>query len=118
MSTAIRNLLISVTIATVCMLPPGLAAADNRAAAGNATMQDDRPTAEQMIVDGLVLRPLALAGTIVGTAIFIVTLPFSLPGGNADEAARELIAEPARATFGTCLGCITDYTGSRSSRRQ
>lgn len=64
------------------------------------------PTATEMIVDGLVMRPLSLAGTIIGTGIFLVTLPFSAAGGNVDEAGQKLVAEPARATFSNCLGCI------------
>jgi len=64
-----------------------------------------RPTAEEMIVDGLIYRPLGLAGTIVGTGVFIVTLPFSLLGGNVDDAAERLVVEPAKNTFTRCLGC-------------
>ncbi|MEE9551727.1 MAG: multidrug transporter [Gammaproteobacteria bacterium] len=75
---------------------------------------DYKPTAEQLIIDGLIFRPLYLAGTIVGTGVFIVTLPFSLLGGNVGDAGEKLIIEPANATFNNCLGCITDYTGSRT----
>ena len=64
------------------------------------------PTAEQMIIDGLVYRPLSLAGTLLGTGLFIVTLPFSLIGGNAGQAGERLVLEPARATFDSCLGCL------------
>ena len=65
-----------------------------------------RPSAEAMILDGLVYRPLALAGTIVGTGIFVITLPFSMLGGNVDEARETLVIEPAQDTFARCLGCI------------
>lgn len=68
-----------------------------------------RPSAEAMVVDGLIVRPLTLAGTIVGTGIFIVTLPFSAMGGNVEEAGNALVMEPARATFGPCLGCLPGY---------
>lgn len=74
-------------------------------------MQDearDVPSAEAMIVDGLVYRPLSLAGTIVGTGLFILTLPFSAIGGNADEAGQRLVVEPAQSTFDRCLGCLPD----------
>jgi len=67
------------------------------------------PTAEQMIMDGLVYRPLSLAATAVGTGIFIVTLPFSLFGGNVEEAGNRLVVEPAAATFTECLGCIRHH---------
>lgn len=68
--------------------------------------QSHQPTAEQMILDGLVYRPISLAGTLVGTGIFIVTLPFSLIGGNADVAGQRLVLEPASDTFLRCLGCL------------
>lgn len=74
---------------------------------GHADSRDPYPpSASEMIVDGLVMRPLSLAGTIIGTGIFLVTLPFSAAGGNVDEAGQTLVADPARATFTNCLGCI------------
>jgi hypothetical protein len=87
------------------------------ATAGEAIPQDGRraPSAEMMILDGLVYRPLSLAGTIIGTGIFVVTLPFSLAGGNADDAGRRLVVEPARDTFTRCLGCI-DPLGEEGMR--
>jgi len=69
-----------------------------------------RPSAEAMILDGLIVRPLSLAGTVVGAGLFVVTLPFSALGGNVDEAGEALVKEPARATFGPCLGCLP-YSG-------
>jgi hypothetical protein len=57
-----------------------------------------------MLVDAAVARPLGLGATVVGTAIWIVTLPFSALGGNIDDAASELIIKPARFTFIRPLG--------------
>lgn len=77
------------------------------------TMYDqarETPSAEAMIVDGLLYRPLSLAGTLVGTGLFLVTLPFSVIGGNADEAGQRLVVEPANSTFDRCLGCLPDYS--------
>lgn len=76
-----------------------------------------RPSAGAMIVDGLVVRPLSLAGTIIGTGLFIATLPFSAAGGNVEEAGERLVAEPARATFGQCLGCMPYYTSQHPRDR-
>lgn len=76
-----------------------------------------RPSAGAMIVDGLVVRPLSLAGTIIGTGLFIVTLPFSAAGGNVDEAGERLVVEPARATFSQCLGCMPYYTSQHPRDR-
>lgn len=72
-----------------------------------------KPSAEAMVFDGLVLRPLYLAGTVIGSGVFLVTLPFSLIGGNVDDAGRELVGKPARATFSNCLGCINQYHHER-----
>ena len=82
------------------------------------TGEQYEPTAEDMILDGLIYRPLAIAGTVIGTGIFIVTLPFSILGGNVDEAGNRLVIEPAKVTFGSCLGCIHDYTISPSEDSQ
>lgn len=65
-----------------------------------------RPSAELMIFDGLVVRPLMLGVTALGVGLFIVTLPFSLLGSNVDQAADRLVAEPARWVFVNCLGCL------------
>lgn len=65
----------------------------------------NRPTAMAMTADAIFARPALLAGTIVGTAVFIVSLPFSLIGGNVGEAAKTLVVGPAKSTFTRCLGC-------------
>jgi len=62
------------------------------------------PSFGSMVVDGAVARPLGLGATVVGTAIWIVTLPFSALGGNVGEAADRLIVDPARFTFVRPLG--------------
>ena len=74
------------------------------------------PGAGAMIVDGLIYRPLSLAGTIIGTGLYIVTLPFSISGDNEEQARQRLIIEPANATFNRCLGCINEYH-ERNSRQ-
>ena len=64
----------------------------------------EESTAGTMLADAFMVRPLMLAGTIVGAATFIVTLPFSLLGGNVGEAGRTLVVEPAAYTFVRPLG--------------
>lgn len=61
-------------------------------------------SAEGMIVDLVVLRPLGLVATVLGAAVYIVSLPFSLAGGNAQQAAQKLVSEPAQFTFVRPLG--------------
>lgn len=69
---------------------------------------DETPSAAAMVFDGLIVRPITLVATVIGTAIWTVTLPFSLLGGNAGDAAETLILEPAAATFVRCLGCTNN----------
>jgi hypothetical protein len=57
-----------------------------------------------MLVDGIVVRPLGIVATLLGGAIFVVTIPFSALGGNVSEAGQSLVAEPARMTFKRPLG--------------
>ena len=64
--------------------------------------------AKAMMFDLVVLRPLGLVGFAVGTAFFIVSLPFSLLGGNTGEAAQKLVVAPAKYTFTRPLGA-EDY---------
>ncbi len=70
-----------------------------------ASSYSDGPGPVEMILDGLVVRPLSLVMTVVGTVAFVVTAPFSALGGNIGEAADQLVVSPAAYTFTRCLGC-------------
>ena len=63
-------------------------------------------SAEEIIADGLLLRPSGIVATVVGTAVFVVTLPFSIPTRSVDKAAQKLVVDPARYTFVRPLGLI------------
>ncbi len=65
----------------------------------------EEPSALAMTGDALIARPLGAAFTVIGAAVFLVTLPFSALGGNVGEAGKVLVVEPAKATFVRCLGC-------------
>lgn len=65
---------------------------------------DDTPSAEAMTFDLFIVRPLSLAGTIVGTAVYVVALPVNLLTFNLADPARRLIIEPAKFTFVRDLG--------------
>lgn len=62
------------------------------------------PSAAAMTFDAAVVRPVSLVATVAGTGLFIVSLPFSLLGHNADKAGERLVAEPAKYTFTRPLG--------------
>jgi len=65
----------------------------------------EEPSALAMAGDALIARPFGVVFTVVGTALFLVTLPFTAAGGNVGEAGKELVVGPAKATFVRCLGC-------------
>jgi len=72
---------------------------------GHARAIDESPSALAMAGDAVFVRPVLLVTTIVGSALYLVSLPFSLLGGNAAEAGDVLVVGPAKATFVRCLGC-------------
>ncbi|WP_243632234.1 hypothetical protein [Parazoarcus communis] len=57
-----------------------------------------------MAVDLIVVRPLGLVATVIGTAGFILALPFTLPTGTVGETAKEWIGDPLEYTFDRPLG--------------
>jgi hypothetical protein len=64
----------------------------------------DERSAEAMLFDAAFVRLLGIVGMVVGTAGFIISLPFSASGGNTNEAYERLMADPARYTFKRPLG--------------
>ena len=62
------------------------------------------PSPSAMAFDGLVVRPLGVAATLIGGVTYVLTLPFSLLGGNAGEAGAQLVGSPAKFTFQRPLG--------------
>ena len=65
---------------------------------------DNKAPAEAMIADFALMRPLGIGATVVGTAFFIVSLPFSALGKNADTAWDKMVADPFNFTFTRPLG--------------
>jgi hypothetical protein len=64
------------------------------------------PTAAAMMADFVLVRPLSLVATAVGTVFFVASLPFSAPGGNTKAVFTKLVAEPAKFTFKRPLGTV------------
>ena len=54
---------------------------------------------ELPMLDLLVARPLGAAAGIVGTALFIVTLPFTVPTKSTDKSAKMFIVDPFNFSF-------------------
>ncbi|WP_227677454.1 hypothetical protein [Psychrobacter ciconiae] len=65
---------------------------------------DFGPSYGTMMVDTVAGKPLQLLAAVAGTAAYVVSLPFSLAAGNAEQAQQKLVVEPWDA-MGRCLGC-------------
>ncbi len=75
------------------------------AQARDMELEGARPSALAMFGDALIVRPVMTAATAGGVAVYAVTLPFSIIGGNTQEAGDTLVKTPARTAFARCLGC-------------
>lgn len=70
-----------------------------------AEVIEDKPSVGAMVADALIIRPIYFVMSQLGALAYTVTLPFTLMGGNTDEAAETMVITPLQATFIRCLGC-------------
>ena len=57
-----------------------------------------------MAADIIVVRPVCLVATVLGSAVFVLGLPVALTSKSVKKAAKVLVSKPARATFKRPLG--------------
>ncbi|MGB8721098.1 MAG: hypothetical protein WCD46_17465 [Desulfobacterales bacterium] len=78
---------------------------------GGAALAADKSqediSASAMWADALIVRPLGLVSIVAGSALFLVSLPFSLTGGNVGETAHTMVVVPSKFTFDRPLGDLT-----------
>ncbi len=74
----------------------------------SAALPVERPGAFAMVID-VPIRILSLGLAMVGTAFFIVALPFSLSSGSTRDAWDVLVAEPFQFTFTRSLGNFNEW---------
>lgn len=60
--------------------------------------------ASAVMADAAIGRPLGLATTLIGTGVFLVNLPFTVPSQSVDTAAWGLVGRPGGWTFNRPLG--------------
>ena len=93
-----KRSMILLLIAAMIFIPFGTSAlAESKAL-------DNNISAEAMAADFFVVRPLGIVASVLGTAVFIVSLPFSALGGNTKTACQKLVKDPAKFTFTRALG--------------
>lgn len=84
-----KIVLMLVIVAVICVSAPAFGMGGDDAA---------------VVADILLVRPVGLAAVVIGTAVFIVALPFSIPSGSVGYTARVLIVEPFKYTFQRPIG--------------
>ena len=67
--------------------------------AGDKFRKDDPVAHGWSAVDLIFARPLGIAAGLIGTGLFIVSLPFTIPTGGVDEAADMFIVKPFQFSF-------------------
>jgi hypothetical protein len=85
-------------IAVLVLIPFG------SAALAEEYFEAEEPEGGEMIYDAVIVRPIGMVATAIGSVFFVLTLPFSAAGDNVDAAQEELIKRPARFTFKRPLG--------------
>lgn len=99
------------------MLAGALAALLGLAGTGEATAggiyelgYDDKPDGAEMLADAVIVRPMTLIASAVGAVGWVLSLPFTIPGGNVEEAGQTLVADPLRYTFLRPVGYMEEGT--------
>ncbi len=84
-------------ISCICVLAVGLYSAAASSESGNSSPLE-------VAADAVVVRPACLVATVVGSAIFVVALPWAAASKSIKKTADALVVKPAAATFTRPLG--------------
>ena len=106
MSALLRVALALVVAVTLVVGPTGVPAFAYTGGDGHEyyTTVEQEPTGGQMMWDAIVMRPIGIVGTALGSVVWLVSYPFAALGGNADESTQKLVAQPFNWTFNRPLG--------------
>ena len=88
-------------LTTICALAVGFGSAATTPAA-----EETNPL--EVTADVLVVRPVCLVATVVGSAAFVVALPAALLSNSVKKTADTLVVKPAKATFTRPVGDMED----------
>lgn len=99
MITLRKQTLILVVIAALIAVPFGTSAL-----AQDTFTEAEETTGAKMGVDLVLVRPVGIVATLVGSVVFVVALPFTLISGDTQHSLDKLIKEPGKYTFNRPLG--------------
>ena len=98
MKKIINQCIIFLVIVTLIVIPFG------SSALAQEYFESREPEGGEMIYDTLVIRPVGMIATAVGSIIFVISLPFSALTDSVDDASEKLVKDPYRYTFKRPLG--------------
>ncbi|NBA94042.1 multidrug transporter [Pseudomonas sp. R5(2019)] len=101
----LRLLSLAVALSLTVLVASAQADVAEHTGSGDPAYKIQNPPAFAMFGDLIIARPLLIAATVIGTAAFVVALPFTVAGGNVGASGEALVLDPARAAFVRCLGC-------------
>jgi hypothetical protein len=65
--------------------------------------------ATSMVVDVVAARPVTFTLTVVGSVLFVLSLPVAATSGCVKKAANTLVVAPGKDTFTRPLGDFEDF---------
>ena len=74
----------------------------------SAAIPEERPGAFAMVID-VPIRVVGLGIALIGSAFFVVALPFALTSGSTGDAWEVLVIEPFKFTFTRPLGKFDEW---------
>jgi len=74
----------------------------------SAAIPEERPGAFAMVID-VPIRVVGFGMALIGSAFFIVALPFALTSGSTGDAWDALVVEPFQFTFTRPLGKFDEW---------
>ena len=74
----------------------------------SAAIPEERPDGFAMVME-VPIRLVSMGLMVIGTAVFIVSLPFALTSGSTGDAWTGLIVDPFEFTFTRPLGKFDDW---------
>lgn len=105
MHRIIKTMFVFCLAAVLVILPMAAGYAEEADTKANMTaVNEEEPSAGAMAADLVMARPLGIVSTALGCAVFIASLPFSLPGGNTKKVFKATVVKPAVFTFKRPLG--------------
>lgn len=97
---ALRTIITCFVLVALLAVPFGSSAL----AQDDPFLEENDTTAGLMTVDLLLVRPVGIGATILGSVVFVLALPFTAATDDVNYSMEKLVKEPARYTFKRSLG--------------